>query len=88
MHKRVLALSSSRTGSGGYLESAVPIIGNFLGNSAATIAFIPFAAADGNYEAYTEKVRTALPSYNIITVTHENAVDAIAAADVIMVGGG
>jgi len=89
MHQSVLALSSSRTGTGGYLESAVPVINDFLNNPTATIAFVPFAAVDGNYEAYTEKVRTALPpTYNVITVTHQNALATIEVADAIMVGGG
>jgi dipeptidase E len=87
MQQRILAFSSSRTGNGGYLETTAPVINNFLGNANATIAFVPFASVDTNYEAYTDKVRAALP-YNIVTVTHENATDIISAADAIMVGGG
>jgi dipeptidase E len=89
MQQRILAFSSSRTGTGGYLEIAAPIISNFLGNINVTIAFVPFASVDTNYEAYTDKVRAALPAtYNIVTVTHENATDIIAAADAIIIGGG
>jgi dipeptidase E len=89
MHQRILAFSSSRTGNGGYLETAAPVISNFLSNATATIAFIPFASVDTHYEAYTEKVRAALPAtYNIVTVTHENAISVISTADAIMVGGG
>ncbi|MGG9964096.1 dipeptidase PepE [Ferruginibacter sp. SUN106] len=89
MHQRILAFSSSRTGNGGYLETAAPVINNFLGNTIATIAFVPFASVDANYEEYTDKVRAALPAtYNIITVTHENATSIIATADAIMIGGG
>lgn len=89
MQQRILAFSSSRSGKGGYLETAVPAINDFLGNATLTIAFVPFASVDGNYEAYTAMVRAALPaSYNIITVTHEDATSIISAADVIMVGGG
>ncbi|MGC4104146.1 dipeptidase PepE [Ferruginibacter sp.] len=88
MPPRILAFSSSRTGNSGYLQTAVPVISTFLGNNPGTIAFIPFAAADGNYEAYTQKVRAALPDYEIVTVTHENATTAIAASGVVMVGGG
>jgi len=89
MQQRILAFSSSRTGNGGYLQSAAPVINNFLDNPVATIAFVAFASVDTNYEAYTDKVRAALPAtYNIVTVTHENATPIIAAADAIMVGGG
>ena len=89
MQQRILAFSSSRTGNGGYLETAAPVIDRFLNNPNATIAFIPFASADNDYEEYTSKVRAALlPTYNILTVTNDNATAAIEAADVIMVGGG
>ena len=87
---QVLAFSSSRVGSGGYLESAAPVIEKFLGNKALNIAFIPFALVDKNYDSYADNVRkglTGLP-YNIQNVTPENAVSTIANADVIMVGGG
>ena len=89
MQQRILAFSSSRTGNGNYLQTAAPVINNFLDNPVATIAFVAFASVDTNYEAYTDKVRAALPAtYNIVTVTHENATPIIAAADAIMVGGG
>ncbi len=92
--QRILAFSSSRTGNGGYLETAAPVIDKFLShltnnNSTINIAFVPFASADNDYEEYTSKVKAALsPSYNIITVTNDNATAVIEAADVIMVGGG
>ncbi len=87
--QRILALSSSRTGNSGYLEMALPLIKEFLGEKELTVAFIPFAAVDGNYDDYTNKVREALPAqYNIVTVTHHNAVDTINTADVIITGGG
>ena len=89
MQQRILAFSSSRSGNSAYLETATPVINDFLNDPAATIAFIPFASAADDHEAYTAKVRAALPgTYNIITVTHDNASAVIAAADVIMVGGG
>jgi dipeptidase E len=89
MQQRILAFSSSRTGNSAYLETAAPVIDQFLNNDKATIAFVPFASADNDHEGYASKVRAALsPSYNIVTVTHENAIAVIEAADVIMVGGG
>ncbi|MFN8250879.1 MAG: dipeptidase PepE [Ferruginibacter sp.] len=89
MNKRILAFSSSRTGNSGYLETAWPLIKEFLGTQPQTIAFIPFAAVDGDYESYTRKVRESLPGqYNIVTVTHHHAAETIHNADVIMTGGG
>lgn len=89
MQQKILAFSSSRTGNSGYLETAVPVINDFINNPAATIAFIPFASAASDFEEYTAKVRTALSAtYKVLTATHENARDVIVAADVIMVGGG
>lgn len=87
---RVLALSSSRVGNGGYLAAALPLIESFLGGASLQVAFIPFAAADGDYEAYAAKVREGLASLpytiNVVTATTGHAV--INACDVIMVGGG
>jgi dipeptidase E len=91
MHtNRVLVFSSSRAGNGGYLETALEPIKNFLGESALSIAFIPFASVDADYEAYASMVRLGLGRlpYTIITVQSENAKATIEKASVIMVGGG
>jgi len=90
MPSRILAFSSSRVGNGGYLESAAPVIKNFLGDSPLNIAFIPFAGVTIGYEDYTQKVREGLATlgHNILTVLPENAKATVSNADVIMVGGG
>jgi dipeptidase E len=87
---RLLALSSSRVGNGGYLEAAVMPIKQFLQDKPLNIAFIAFAAADNNYEAYADKVRQGLASlgHTINVVNDEHGKQTIEAADVIMVGGG
>jgi dipeptidase E len=87
---RILIFSSSRVGEGGYLETALPVIKNFLAGQALNIAFIPFASVDNNYESYAEMVRLALKElpYTITTVLPENAKVLIEKADAIMVGGG
>ncbi len=86
----ILAFSSSRSGKSGYLETALPIIGSFLGKKNLSIAFIPFASANRNYEDYTSKVRAALIGlpYVINTVFPESAKSIIGESDIVMVGGG
>lgn len=87
---KILALSSSRVGNGGYLETAIPIIENFLGNTALTIAFIPFALVQDDKSAFVSTVRSAfgdLP-YAIVEVKPETGIDVVNSADVIMVSGG
>ncbi len=90
MNKRILAFSSSREGNGTYLETAAPVIENFLGKEQLNIAFIPFASVDTNYENYTSKVKAALKitPYIIHTANTTNAASVIDKADAIMVGGG
>lgn len=90
VNMKILALSSSRVGNGGYLETAIPVIENFLGNTSLTIAFIPFALVQKDKSAFVSTVRTAFSGlpYKIIEVNHETGVDVVNNADVIMVSGG
>jgi dipeptidase E len=90
MMLRILAFSSSRSGSETYLQTAAPVIKNFLGAVPLSIAFIPFASADNDYEAYTAKVREGLNGllHTIIAVNPSNAKKVLESCDVIMVGGG
>ena len=86
---KILAFSSSRAGNGGYLETAIPLIKQFLGNNSLQIAFIPFASVD-SHEDYINAVKSALKilPHSINLITHKNAKAIIAQSDVIMVGGG
>lgn len=88
--KRILAFSSSRVGTSGYLENAVPVIDAYLGKEPLNIAFIPFASVDENYEEYISLVRKGLSrlKHTINLVTHVQAITIIESSDVIMVGGG
>jgi dipeptidase E len=86
----LLALSSSRVGNGGYLENALPLMRNFIGNRRTVAAFIPFASVDKRYENYGDRVREALSSLNITinVATEENGTALLSEADCIVVGGG
>ena len=86
---RLLLLSNSRTTGSGYLEHAVPAIGDFLGADVKTIAFLPFAAVRFSYDAYEEKVSSALKDFEVRSVHRdEDPIDAIRSADAFAVGGG
>ena len=87
---RILAFSSSRVDNGAYLETAVPIIKELLGDAMLQIAFIPFASVDNDFDTYTAKVKKGLETlpYTLTTVTPNNAAETIAKANAIIVGGG
>jgi dipeptidase E len=87
---KILALSSSRVGNSGYLEMAIPVIKDFLGEKSLTIGFIPFALVQDDTSAFVNTVRSAfgdLP-YNIVEVKPENGAKVLETADVVMVSGG
>jgi dipeptidase E len=86
----VLALSSSRVGNSGFLERAIPLIQNFLGDRKLNIAFIPFASVERDYESYGSLVRQAfhhLP-YVLNVVQSDKDRSVIEQSDVVMTGGG
>lgn len=86
----VLALSSSRAGNGGFLETALPLIGEFTGPRSLRIAFLPFASVQREYTEYGAMVAQALAGlpHSVRTVTPEDARQVLETADLIMVGGG
>lgn len=90
MSIKMLALSSSRVGSGGFLEAALPLITEFLGRFTGTIAFIPFASVTKDYQEYGSMVREALATHSlsINVVEPGNAKEVITSSSAIMVGGG
>lgn len=87
---RVLALSSSKVGDGIYLAAAVPMIKSFLAEHPLQIAFVPFAAVDGDYQSYAGKVRDALSAlpHTIHVVQPGDAKAVIHDCNAVMIGGG
>jgi dipeptidase E len=87
---KVLAMSSSRVGNGGFLQQAIPMVQDVIGRTPCNIAFVPFASVQRDYELYTAMVRGALAGtpYTVTPVLPENALEVIDSADAIMVGGG
>ena len=87
-HKKILAFSSSKVGNGEYLQEALPVIEDFLGEPKIAIAFIPFASAY-SYNDYFNKVNNVIgKKYNLKLVTPDKAIEVISSADAIMIGGG
>jgi dipeptidase E len=87
---KILVLSSSGVGNGGFLENALLPIKNFLGDKALAISFIPFASVERDYEEYAGMVREALSGlpYTVHLVRPDSASETIERNDVVMVGGG
>lgn len=88
--KKILAFSSSRVGSSGYLEKAAPVINEFIGSKSTNIAFFGFADADKRYEEYGLSVQNGLknPNLKINVVLPSNAISVIESSDAIIAGGG
>ncbi len=91
---RLLLLSSSRSGSTGYLEHAQPLIADFLGdnpNTVKRVLFIPFAGVGKTYDDYLEQVRPTFAAQGLeVDGIHQaaNPKAAVRDAGAIIVGGG
>src|SRR5690606_38170290 len=85
---KLLLLSSSREGQGGYLEHAQPMINAHL-FGLSELLFIPFACVTTDWDSYTQMVQQALPQFSV-TGIHQtnNARQALENAQAIVVGGG
>lgn len=87
-----LLLSSSRAGSGSYLEHAESWLRQLLGLQGITTGlFVPFAAVMQSYDAYHEEVAGVFARQGVeLASLHEqtNARAAIAEAELLVVGGG
>lgn len=90
MRRRLLLLSNSVNEGSGYLEHALPALGEALAGT-GRLTFIPFAAVTVSYDEYADRVAAALePLGTEIEPLHRQADPrgAIAAAEAIAVGGG
>ncbi|MEO7444295.1 MAG: dipeptidase PepE [Ferruginibacter sp.] len=87
--KNIIAYSSSRVGSQGFLEDARTPIQSCL-RAARKIIFIPYAGISIDRVSYTVRLKEALPSLaNYIEVINAgNPREHLASADAILVGGG
>jgi dipeptidase E len=86
----ILALSSSRVNNGNYLQHAMHLIKQTLGEGKRKIAFIRFAAVRIHPLEYIKMVQdaTAGSNYEFLLVDENNPKQTIEASDAIMVGGG
>lgn len=86
--KRVLMLSSSRASDEDYLQHAIPMLKQHLGD-VTELLFIPFAGVSISWDDYTTKVQQALPAYKVNGIHQfSNSTQAIENAQAILVGGG
>jgi len=85
---QLLMLSSSREGNTGYLEHALPLIDQHLGDI-KELVFIPYAGVTIDWDEYTQIVQNALPHLKIKGIHQfDSAKHAIEQAQAIAVGGG
>lgn len=91
---RLLLLSSSRSGSTGYLEHVQPLIADFLGDNPTPVKrvlFIPFAGVGKTFDTYLEQVRPTFDAQGLEVEGIHQATDpktAVRDAEAIVVGGG
>lgn len=84
----LLLLSNSVLHGRGYLEHALPAVGEFL-SGCREVVFVPWALAD--HDGYTARVRDALTPLGVRVRGLHTALDAraaVAEAEVLFVGGG
>jgi dipeptidase E len=84
----VLMLSSSRVDQQPYLAQVPALVGEHMA-SVKSWLFVPYAGVTQSWDAYTQQVQHALPAMQISGIhQHNDAKQALAEAEGIMVGGG
>lgn len=90
-NQKILLMSSSRVGSGAYLDEAVKQIAKTFNGSIKNAVFIPYASVTLSFDEYEKKIRQALGQVcqSIDSIHHcASPYQAIEQADAIVVGGG
>ena len=88
---RLLLLSNSTNSGEKYLQHALPVIKDFIGEIPKRILFIPYAAVTIDFDEFTRIVDERFNEINHSVIPlHQlyNAVKAINDAEIIVVGGG
>ena len=88
---RLLLFSNSTNYNQPYLEHALPVIRDFLGPAARTVAFVPFAGVTFSYDEYSHLVSEKFATVGLqIESVHDTADPAklLRTSDGIAVGGG
>lgn len=84
----ILMLSSSRCGTGDFLQHAQSMISTHLGD-VKELLFIPYAGVTIDWDSYTTMVQSALPHYQVTGIHQlDDPIQAIKEAKAIVVGGG
>lgn len=89
--QKLLLLSASREGQTDYLEHTLPMMDAFLPSDVKEILFIPYAGFAMGYDAYEQKVSTALQGIKrkVISIHQfDDPVKAVENAQAIAIGGG
>jgi len=88
---RLLLLSNSTNSGETYLQHALPVIHNFIGETPKRILFIPYAAVTIDFDKFTQVVNEKFKEINhsVVPVHHSySAAEAVKEAEIIVVGGG
>ncbi len=89
--KNLLLLSNSTNYGEQYMQWCKSVIAYFVSEHTGSIVFIPYAAVDFTYQAYTDKVNQALQEFGITVTNLDSCTDkkqALQDASAIFVGGG
>jgi dipeptidase E len=89
--RRLLLLSNSRNVGKGYLEHAIPVIRDFLGNSGGRVLFIPYAIVTRSFDEYEKIVQEAFLQMGFaVSSIHRSTNPKLSVADAsaIVIGGG
>jgi len=89
--KRLLLLSNSKNYGQGYLDHALPIIKDFLGQSVSRVLFVPYAGVVRPFDDYAAIVRARFQEIGCdLNSVHQatNTKEAVESAEAIIIGGG